>query len=192
MFSSIWGVNNILILKEHENEQELRIIIGSILEFMTMNDWRGACHESCGIFFVLLNELGIPCEWRLGEVRYRVKTINGHPIVFDHSWILINNEIFDLAIYKTRMHDLDSAPTIRNLSLTTREEPEVIYESNSGWGDDPMTIFVKTTPLTEYFSRSPMHPTLGTWYLILLIAKKLKLSLDINALKAKYSGIFWS
>lgn len=185
-------INNLnLLLENHSNKKELSILYRELIGSMIKNDWRGACHESCGVQYVLLNELGVHCEWRLGEVFYKERQVQGRPVCFDHSWILINNEIFDVALLRTNHPSMDSFPTIRDKNLSTMGEPEVNYDRNSGWGDDPNTIMLKNLPLSNYLDNSPMHPRLGTWILIQYIGQKLGITSSIADMRKKYNGIFW-
>jgi len=179
------------ILKGHPNQETLEIIISEILDFMMKTEWRGACHESCGVLYVLLRELNIDCDWRLGEVFYKKKNINGRPVCFDHSWILINDEIFDLSLCKTNRPDLDSFSTIMNINIDSLGEPEVIYDTDSVGGDDPNTQMIKKSPLSMYFDNSPMHKSLGTWALIQQIGRKIGIFTSIVDLRKEYNGIYW-
>jgi len=179
------------ILNGHPDQKTLEPIFLEVLQYMLENDWKGACHESCGVLFLLLKESNINCEWRLGEVTFKEKKLNGNPIIFDHSWIVINNEIFDLSLCKTNYPLVDSPATIRNLNIETLGEPEVSYNIESGWEDSPQTITIKRTPLNNYFDNSPIHPTLGTWFLIEKIYKNLGKSFSLDELKEKYDGIYW-
>lgn len=184
--------NNLYTLLEgHEHKEKLTVLYTELLEFMIKKNWHGACHESCGVQYVLLNELGINCEWRLGEVFFKEKKKEERPFFFDHSWILIGNEIFDLALLKTNIPSIDLFPTIRNINLRTLSEPEVIYDTNSGWGDDINTKRVKNTHLSAYLNSSPMHPKLGTWLLIQQIGRKLGVDTSIVEMRKKYDGIYW-
>jgi len=191
MILSKWNDNLKEIFNGVPQNEKLEIVISSILDFMISKNWRGACHESCGVLYVLLNELGISCEWRLGEVRFKDKAINKTPICFDHSWILLDGQIIDLAICRTAAHEYDVPPTIMSKNIENLGEPAVIYDFNSGWGDDPNTKLLKNTPLSMYFNNSPMHKTLGTWLLIQNIANKVSHSTSIVSLRKKYSGIYW-
>jgi hypothetical protein len=115
-------INNLKeILKNTSHKDELEIIYFELLDFMQKNDWRGACHESCGVQYVLLKELGINCIWKLGEIEYKDRTINGRAICFDHSWLLIDGEIFDAALWKPSDPEFDLPPTINGRSLKTLE-----------------------------------------------------------------------
>ncbi len=191
MIPQTWKANLNKIFECEPNIAQLNTIIISLLDYMHMKGWRGACHESCGVIYVLLNELDIPCNWRLGEVTYKNETKEGRPIIFDHSWINFNDKKIDLAIFRPLVKGLEMPPIIMDLTIDNLSESELNYDINSGWVDSPQTTFVKNTPLSKYFDNSPLHPTLGTWSLILDIGKKLGLQLDINVLRKKYNGIFW-
>ena len=179
------------LLSGHKHKDKLIIIFEELLDFMIYKDWRGACHESCGVQYVLLSEFNIGCEWKLGEVRFKNLKTQGRPVYFDHSWIVIENEIFDMALYKTNIPMIDSYPTIRNKNLLTMGNPGVVYNTNSGWGDDIYTEHIKTMPLSKYFDKSPLHEKLGTWSLIQKIGQKLDVKSTISQMREKYNGIYW-
>ena len=191
LISKEWKENLDKILENDEYEQQLKIVIISILNYMKLRDWKGACHESCGVLYVLFQELGIPVEWKVGEVFITDKTINGRPICFDHSWITYNNKIIDLAINNPLVKEIAQPPTVLNINLQSLSEPNLAYDVTSGIEDSVETDVVKTIPLATYFNHSPMHPKLGTWSLIISIGKKVGLTIDIPELQKKYNGFFW-
>lgn len=82
------------------DDSRSRIIISStfgVLEYLTASDWAGACHATSAVLHVILKEQGVDSELCIGEVRKNVKT---QIIYTDHSWILIDGLIYDIAIYK--------------------------------------------------------------------------------------------
>jgi hypothetical protein len=191
LISNEWKENLDMIFENEEHEHQLKSVTSQILHYMILNDWKGACHESCGVLYVIFHELGIPVEWKVGEVFITNKTINGRPICFDHSWITHNERIIDIAIYKPLIKEITQPPTILNINLESLTEPNLAYDVNSGIEDSVETDLVKTIPLSEYFDNSPMDPILGTWSLITSIGKKVGLTIEIPELKKKYNGIFW-
>lgn len=187
-----WNSNLDLLLPDSDVKNiPIKTIIKKVLTLMKLNDWRGACHESCGVMYVLFTELGIECQWRLGEVYFTTKKIQGYNVCFDHSWIEYDGRKIDLAIYKTHQPQFDMSPTIMDLNIETLQAPELRYDTNSGWGDDFSSTFVKNTRLSQYFDNSPIDPKIGTWKVILDIAKELGLQLDLAVLRQKYNDIFW-
>ena len=191
LISKKWEENLDKILKDDEHETQIKIVLTSILNYMKLRDWKGACHESCGILYVIFQELGIPVDWKVGEVFITNITSNGRPICFDHSWITYNDKIIDLAINKPLVKEISQPPTILDKNLDTLSNPNLDYDISSGIEDNIETDLIKNVPLSKYFDKSPMHPTLGTWSLILTIGKKVGLKIDIPQLRKKYDGIFW-
>lgn len=180
------------ILDGHEKQNELEVIYRELIDFILKKEWRGACHESCGVQYVLLNEIGISCTWKLGEIHFKDKIIHGRNNIYtDHSWILINDKIFDVALLKTNYAELDSAATIKGVNLLTMQEPDVSYNANSGWEDSPETELIKVTPLSKYFDNSPLDKKIGTWALIQFIGRKIGISTSIVEMRKKYNDIFW-
>jgi len=185
--------NNLkLLLKDHSHAEKLEIIYFELIDFMEKKDWRGACHESCGIQYVLLTELGIQCTWRVGEVKHKTKMQYNSPVLFDHSWILIDEEIFDIAIYKSNFPELDSPPIIRNINISTLQAPDFEYGITSGIDFGADARKVQNTPLSIYFDNSPLTKKLGTWPLIQSIGRKVGLNNSIVEMRKKYNGIFWA
>jgi hypothetical protein len=167
------------------NHQIIKTIFSSILDLTIMNNWKGACHESCGAIHILLNETGVTNTWCIGESRVG-------QAFFDHSWIEINSEIFDISICNPLQPAFKSGPVIKGVDIDTNKQTTALYGVVSGHLDDPMTVAVKSLNLSDYLSNSPIHPTLGTWLLIDQVAKhKLKINLDINALMTKYQGQYF-
>lgn len=191
LISNQWNKNLDMIFKNEEYAQELKIVTTEILNYMISSDWKGACHESCGVLYVIFNELGIPVEWKLGEVFITNKTINGRPICFDHSWITHNERIIDLAICNPLIKEITQAPTVLNINFESLTEPNLAYGVKSGVEDSVETDLIKTIPLSEYFDNSPMDQKLGTWSLITSIGKNVGLTIKIPELQKKYNGIFW-
>ncbi len=162
------------------NADVISSIFLSVLDLMLRNDWKGACHESSAAIHVLLNESQIENTWYIGEV-----SVGNLP--FDHSWIEIQDGVFDLAICKPLIPAFYTGPTINGVNIETNTHPIVRYGIHLDIPDDAMTALVKKTNLTSYFNNSPIGP-LGTWGLIDNIGKaKLNKRLNIPKLKRVYN-----
>jgi hypothetical protein len=168
------------------NHQIIQTIFSSILDLTIMNDWKGACHESCAAIHILLNETGVQNTWCIGEAKVG-------EAFFNHSWIEINSEIYDISICKPLQPAFKSGPVIKDIDIDTNQQTTTLYGEVSGHPDDPMTIVVKSFNLSDYLANSPIHPTLGTWLLIDQVAKyKLKQALNISSLMTKYQGKYFT
>jgi hypothetical protein len=192
MIPKHWQDNIEKLFKDEPEGDKVVVVLSSILDFMLTKNWRGACHESCGVLYVLLNELGLECEWRLGGVKFKdEKTTDGKAICFDHSWILLHGKIIDLAICRTNAPSFDKAPTVMDRNIENSEEPFAVYDYTSGQDDDIHAARVKATPLSSYFDKSSLHKKLGTWLFIQQISGKVMQPASIVSLRKKYNGIYW-
>lgn len=76
-----------------ENNELLADIYNYYLKYIINNNCRGACHDSSVLLYVTLSEYGFNPVIHTGVVR----SIDG--CIFDHSWITVDNKIYDIAIY---------------------------------------------------------------------------------------------
>ncbi|MDI1255431.1 MAG: lasso peptide biosynthesis protein [Flavobacterium sp.] len=169
-----------------QNEKNINGIFSNVLDIMINADWKGACHESCAALHILLNEFGISNVWLVGEA----KVNEGF---FDHSWIEIDSNVYDIAIFKPLKEILKNGPVINGIDIITNQPTTTQYGVKSGLPDHAMTeVFKSFTNLGEYLLGSPMHPTLGTWKMIDYVAQKLGKKLDISTLIKKYNSQYYT
>jgi hypothetical protein len=177
-----WIINLKNSLATFRQQHTVETIFSSVLKFTVMQDWKGACHESCGVIHILLNEFGVENTWSIGEAKV------GQAFL-DHSWIEIDSEVFDIAICRPLDARISSSPVIKGIDVDTNTQTTNLYSQSSGLPEDQMTTFVKSRDLSHYLMQSPMHPLIGTWALIDHIAKSdLNTHLNIRSLMIKYSG----
>lgn len=168
------------------NHETIKTIYASVLELTIQNDWKGACHESCGAMHILLNETGVQNIWCIGEAKV------GNAF-FNHSWIEIDENIYDISICKPLQTAFYNGAVIKGIDIDTNEPTTAEYGVASGHPDDQMTIVVKSLNLSDYLKMSPVDPQLGTWRLIEQVGKyKLKKMFDIPTLMKKYKGIHFT
>ncbi|AMO19763.1 hypothetical protein [Flavobacterium columnare] len=184
MYPTHWKENLINALENFDQSEKIELIFTEFLEITYKLDWKGACHESTSVIHILLNELGINNNWKIGEVF-------GNECLFDHSWIEIDNKIFDIAITKTLFEKARNAPIINDIDINKNCIHNIEYGIKSGQELSPETQFVMNIDLSDYLSNSPINPTYGTWAIILDIGKKLNLNLDIKLLIKKYKDKFY-
>ncbi|WP_288438693.1 hypothetical protein [uncultured Chryseobacterium sp.] len=171
------------LLSDLPNGETLFKIYSSILEFTIINRWEGACHESCGALHILLSENDIQNEWFIGEVKNK-------NVYFDHSWIEINNEIFDIAILFPLVPECSNAPIIRSKNLNDFNLTTIEYGVYSGEPLSEQTKIVKELSLSDYLFHSPINKVKGTFALIEMISEtKLNKRIDLDAIRKKYNKI---
>ena len=142
-------------------EQTVADVISNLYSYMRSKKLRGGCHALSSALYVALSELNQkPVLW-IGECQLEGKK------PFDHSWISINNQVIDLAIYVplTEMINSVSGPVIFGIDAVTMKPSMVTYGLNTGLPLDLDTDHVVRTPFFEYMSNFPMQRG-GLWSVV--------------------------
>lgn len=171
-----------------DKKEELKTIIFETYDFIIKNNWQGACHTFSTIQYILLNEIGLSpklCMGIVGTDRYE----------FDHSWIELNNEVYDITIANGLDETKVSEPIIANMNIDTMKKTNLKY-GRSGNLDFPANI-IKDMYITEYidgFTNQPKSELVdflkdGLWKLIIKFAEEVNLKLDEESLREKYSKV---
>lgn len=176
------------------HDSALKNILGPyfrLLKYVDTNDWAGACHAVSSVLFVLASEVQLtPTLW-LGEA-YEIDHY------FDHSWITVQGQIYDVAIYSQLLGPVrgitnprHGCPVFHGIDLGTNRPTHVRYGVHSGGSDDPFVRGIKSITWTQYMDGFPSHPQ-GLWGIVQLLGEQVGLHLDAGALKEKYGGVSWS
>lgn len=166
---------------EHERKGEILETFFSIVDYYKKYPNPGACHLISGIFHVLLNEQNIKNELCIGEVKTGEK-------YFDHSWIEINGEIFDIAIQNPLDESVSAAPIYGGYDLSTCNKTGLIYGAKSLVGLGEIASGVLKQPFVAYMNSYGNFKD-GAWRIVKQISKDLRLKVNINELKIKCSGV---
>lgn len=172
-----------------DNKEELKTIMFDTYQFMKKNNWQGACHALSSIQYILLKEIGLNPKLCIGVV----EVFKG--ICFDHSWIELDNKVYDITIANGLNNIKVSEPIIAGINIATLNRSELVYNTNKKL-DFPASI-IKDMSITEYldeFSNQPINDIpaflkCGLWNLILEFAKNINLELNIYDLREKYSKV---
>ena len=81
-------------------------IYSDLINFIVKNDSKGACHEISVMIFILLCEMGSAPELCIGECFHK-------EFYFDHSWVRLNGDIYDLAIINPLIPATKNPPIIK-------------------------------------------------------------------------------
>lgn len=185
----IWKENFDKIDVSIDRKEELKTIMFDTYEFMKKNDWQGACHALSSIQYILLNEIGLNPKLCIGVVG------GFKGACFEHSWIELDNEVYDITV-ANGMNDIKvSEPIIAGVNIATLKRSELVYNTNQKL-DYPASM-IKDMSITEYldgFTNQPINDIpaylkCGLWNLIIDFAKKINLELNINDLREKYSKV---
>lgn len=168
------------ILFEHEHKNKIHKTFFAVSDYYKNNPNPGACHLISSILHVLLKEQGIENDLCIGEVTYN----NG--VFFDHSWIEINEKVFDIAIQLTLQNDTNP-PVYAGYDLGTGQLVESIYGITTPSGLDSDAQIVLKTPFVKYLNEYPRHKT-GAWHVVKLISKELRLMYNLPDLTNRYAS----
>lgn len=186
---TIWKENFDKIDIRIDKKEELKNVMFHTYDFISKNNWQGACHAMSSIQYILLNELGISSKLCIGVV-------GKYPYKFDHSWIEIDNKIYDITIANGLQGIKVSNPIISSINIESLEKMDVTYGVNEKL-DYPANI-IKDMSITEYldgFDSDPEEGGLSTfvkdgiWNLIIKFADNVNLKLDKDYLREKYSQV---
>ena len=172
-----------------DKKEELKTIMFDTYQFMKKNDWQGACHVLSSIQYILLNEIGLNPKLCIGVVEGFKGT------AFDHSWIELDNEVYDITVANGIDVIKVSEPIIAGVNIATLKRSELVYNTNQKL-DFPASM-IKDMSITEYldgFVNQPINDVpaylkCGLWNLILDFAKNINLELNIDELREKYSKV---
>lgn len=146
-----------------------------INDHFKQNELAGACHLLSSMMYILLNEQGISSKLCIGEVL----SPRGP---FDHSWVEIDERVFDIAIQftldETRQSPVYASYEIINLTPSRHE-----YRYQSGLGLDPIAKAILGQSITEYMDGAP-DPY--SWDTIAQLGKELGLLLHPHKLQSRY------
>ena len=159
-------------------DEQLSVFLCSMLRYMHNEHWRGACHAACSIMYVALSELGYHVKLCIGEVK-------AETFYFDHSWVLLDDKIIDLAIAMILIGGLPvSAPIVLDADITTGKKHTLKYGIYKG-GLDKETETVRTLSFAEYMDNYPKVKN-GLWGVLALVFPK---EIDIESLREKYKDV---
>ena len=170
---STWKENFDKLNIEIDKKEELKEILFRSYEFMEKEDWKGACHAISAIQYVIFNELELNPKICIGVVGWSQEP-------FDHSWIEIENQVYDIAIDNTLTGVKVSEPIIAGYNIETLQKTDIKYGIEYMLDEEAM--FVKEVSITDYLDGNML-----LWNLIFNFAKSVNLNLNLQKLREKYS-----
>ncbi len=144
-----------------------------VSDYLKVEPIHGACHLISGIFYILLKEQDIECELCIGEVQAKFG-------LFDHSWIQINGDIYDIAI-QAQLDYKDRDPIFAGIDLGTGKKTDSKYGID-GKGLDAIANMVLNMPFVEYMDNAPVN----VWDITRKLLKKLNITKSAEELRKKY------
>lgn len=106
------------------NEEQKAIFIqfcDNLLAFMRKNNWYGACHATTAMMYAIAKKIGIDATACIGECEQK----GFNP--FDHSWLVIDDKIYDLAISMPFVEEMAKGPVYGSIDVKTGKEIDMTY-----------------------------------------------------------------
>jgi hypothetical protein len=179
----LYRINSQDILRGKPFSLRLTKIIIAMSKFIYENKWQGACHAVSALMYVLCSEQQMLVTLYIGEASF-------NQIAFNHSWIEIDNEVYDIAIMSTLDERFKFAPTVRGFDLELKKPTQLFYGVSTGLVDDEPTKIVKQIGFVKFMDSFPSHPK-GLWGFIEILQGKISINSDINSLRSKYESVQW-
>lgn len=177
----VWGAVADKVLPEHDFK--IKRTFFEVLRYIHKMNWQGACHATSAILYVLLREQNYESNLYIGEAGYA-------SMAFDHSWIEIDNKIYDAAVSITLIDDFDLSPVMADIDLSTGQRTRIKYGIHSGYGNDVFAKKIKQIPFGDYMANFPEYPK-GLWGLVKEIGNRIGLNISISKIKKEYSNTTW-
>ena len=103
------------------NKQRLfREMFDNLYNFMNDKKWIGACHASTAVLYTLALRIGLNAYPCIGEVSENLGT-------FDHSWLEVDNKIYDIAIALPLKASWALGPVFDSIDISTNKMPNLKY-----------------------------------------------------------------
>lgn len=171
------------ICKNIENGELLSKIFLELYKFIDTYNFKGACHETASIMYVLLSETGFSPKICLGEIELNEYT------TFDHSWIELNGKIIDIAIAYPLQPYFVSNPILLNIDVISQTFTDLKYGIRKN-GIDQQSEYILQTNLMDYMNNSPNFEG-GSWFVVQQISNALNLGINTQNIKQKYQSTKW-
>ena len=167
--------------KEHD---QVITVFQSILEYIVERRWQGASsHISSAVFMVLIRELDIPAKLLMGQCAIG-------DAVFDHSWVEIRGQVYDIAIANPVMLEKRIPPVLAGKSVDGVGMPQVKYGVNSRPNLELEAQLITGTPFSKYMENFSEYRQ-GLWEIAKEIGKSAGLKLNVEKLRKKHADIRW-
>jgi len=164
-------------------QRHTKRIFNTTLKYVAQKQWQGACHATSAILAVLLNARQIPAVPCLGEC-----SVDNYP--FDHSWVEIDEIIYDVAIAFPLIPSRQKPPVFAGRSVDPTSPALIRYGVISGAGFGPDAELVRQMSFAELLNRFPGHPD-GLYGLAVEIALGASVKLTVDELREVASGLRW-
>ena len=149
------------ISQENGLSKEVQTVLVNLFDYMMNKQMYGCCHAFSQVLYVALCELGEKPQLYVGEC------YNFKEKPFDHSWIVLNSKVIDIAIYMPLTQKCNSITgvVIMDIDTATQMKHNTQYGYKTGLGLEDTTKEVLKTPFVEYMNKCPFEHN-GLWTVV--------------------------
>jgi hypothetical protein len=179
-----WKFNLDKILPTTPQQHKAQKAYSALWEWMVKAEYKGACHDSSAILYMLLQEIGFQCDICTGEVKLSTGAVT------DHSWVESDGNVFDIAISLPNNPNHFHAPIFNGVSLEGKGLVNAEFGLHYEGLDEEAKLILGQT-LSEYLSMHPWGEDFA-YKKVKEIAKSIGLRVNVNKLKARYGLVMRS
>lgn len=171
------------LLVNHQRGAAIAKTFATIDAFVAENDWEGACHATSAVAFVLLRAQGIEAMPCLGELAFGAAAT-------DHSWIEIDDAVFDVAIARPLVPEFARPPVLAGRHIHDGSATQLVYGATSGIAPMASATAVARLSIGQYMDGFPAHVD-GLWGIVSELGATMGLSLNVRELRTRYGSARW-
>lgn len=171
------------ICNDNDLNNDIQTVIVRLFDYMMKKPLYGGCHALCSVLYVALSELNQKPRLLIGEC----EKMGEKP--FDHSWIILNDKIIDLAIYMPLNQKINSysGPVIMDIDATSLSKYAIKYGINTGLPIGNSANFAIDTPFKEYMNAFPYEKN-GLWSVLQVVMPD-SYEYNLSEIKTRYQDI---
>lgn len=181
MYLHQWLANAQNITPNTQSGRLLLNVFGKSLEWIYSKEYRGGCHDTSAAIYILLSELGLSPVLCIGEVKHDQS-------FFDHSWIELNNKIYDAAVCMPNVEGVPNSPVFASKDLATNKDTELIYGVASPVGYDMAAQKILHMTIGEYSEFHTDDPN-KVWNLTKTLGREASMKVNVGKIRDKYSSV---
>ena len=173
-------------IKEISNQENIETNISNtytiIMNWLHDNNFQGACHNISAAMYILLKEKNIDAILCIGEINNDNMNIR-----LDHSWIEINDKIYDVTIFMPLPSGVPFPPVFFSKNLDTNQITDFRYRGTKETDLDFAARTVYNFNLEQYaeYQQNELE-VIRLWNLTKNLGELIGINLNIDMLKSKY------
>ncbi len=180
MTLNVWTPRALKISEPLSFGSKLFIAWDVLLKFIWEHQYAGACHDTSAVLYMLLSELGLSPTLNVGEVQASAG-------IFDHSWVEIDNLVFDAAVCLPQEGGSHvGGPVFAGVDLSTGLNTSLNYGIHSGQDFGTDALPAVSLNLEDY---AAIQPQPNIWTLVVALGGRIDLELTFAGMKQRYGTV---